>query len=105
LRRLPCDEHVHAQIKIDLGNLDITTDLVNFDEIDEDLERFQQDEIVSEALVKVSVGCVFERCVARDEGSSALKGIQFAKTSLPALRVYLRAVWSGRGSASLLAQY
>jgi hypothetical protein len=52
-----------------LGNLDITTDLVNFDEIDEDLERFQQDEIVSEALVKVSVGCVFERCVARDEGA------------------------------------
>lgn len=41
------------QIKIDLGELDITTDLVNFDEIDDDLERFQQDEIVREALEKV----------------------------------------------------
>jgi hypothetical protein len=50
-----CGDCMAVQIKIDLGNLDITTDLVNFDEIDEDLERFQQDEIVSEALVKVGM--------------------------------------------------
>jgi hypothetical protein len=56
-----------AQIEIDLGNLDITTDVVNFDEIDDDLERFQQDEIVREALEKVSRLCCAEgaRCARR----------------------------------------
>ena len=42
------------QFKLDLGELDITTDEVNFDEIDDDLGRFQQDEIVKEALEKVA---------------------------------------------------
>jgi hypothetical protein len=36
-----------------LGDLDLTTDDINFDKIDEDLGRFQQDEIVKEALEKV----------------------------------------------------
>jgi hypothetical protein len=38
---------------LDLGDLDLTTDEINFDKIDEDLGRFQQDEIVKEALEKV----------------------------------------------------
>ncbi len=42
-----------AQFKLDLGDLDLTTDEINFDKIDEDLGRFQQDEIVKEALEKV----------------------------------------------------
>ena len=33
--------------------MDLTTDEINFDKIDEDLGRFQQDEIVKEALEKV----------------------------------------------------
>jgi hypothetical protein len=52
----PCDSHC-VQFKFeDFGaNLDITTDVVDFDEIDDDLGRFQQDEIVKEALEKVSL--------------------------------------------------
>lgn len=42
-----------VQIKVEFDSMDLTTETLNFDEIDGDLERFQQDEIVSEALLKV----------------------------------------------------
>lgn len=35
-----------------LGELDITTEEVDFDEVDDDLEKFQADEIIKEALQK-----------------------------------------------------
>ncbi len=37
-------------IDIDVDNLNITSDAIDFDEIDEDLDRFQEDEMVKQAL-------------------------------------------------------
>lgn len=39
-----------SEFDIGLDTLDITTEVINFDEIDEDLERFQEDEMVQQAL-------------------------------------------------------
>ncbi len=44
---------VPAQIRLDFQDLDLTTEDVNFDAIDDDLKRFQQDDIVKDALEKV----------------------------------------------------
>jgi hypothetical protein len=41
------------QIRLDFQDLDLTTEDVNFDAIDDDLKRFQQDDIVKDALEKV----------------------------------------------------
>lgn len=38
------------EFNIDLDNLNITSVDLNFDEIDDDLERFQEDEMVQQAL-------------------------------------------------------
>lgn len=35
---------------LDLSNLNITSDEIDFDEIDDDLDRFQEDEMVKQAL-------------------------------------------------------
>jgi vacuolar protein sorting-associated protein 52 len=38
------------EFDIGIDTLDMTTEVINFDEIDEDLERFQEDEMVQQAL-------------------------------------------------------
>lgn len=41
---------MQVQEDLDADRLDITTEDLNFDEIDVDLERFQEDEMVQQAL-------------------------------------------------------
>ena len=43
-------EDFRSEFDIDIDNLNITTETINFDEIDDDLERFQEDEMVQQAL-------------------------------------------------------
>eukprot|EP00824_Muranothrix_gubernata_P005780 TRINITY_DN17560_c0_g1_i1.p1 TRINITY_DN17560_c0_g1~~TRINITY_DN17560_c0_g1_i1.p1 ORF type:complete len:764 (-),score=142.62 TRINITY_DN17560_c0_g1_i1:7-2133(-) len=45
-------EGVAGLLNLDLGELDITTEEVELDDLDEDFERYQQDDLVKDALVK-----------------------------------------------------
>lgn len=39
-----------SPFELDLNNLNLTSEEIDFDEIDDDLERFQEDEMVKQAL-------------------------------------------------------
>lgn len=39
-----------GDLQIDFSNLNITSEDIDFDEIDDDLERFQEDDMVKQAL-------------------------------------------------------
>ena len=44
------DNIENEDFSIDLGSLNMTSEDIDFDEIDDDLERFQEDETVQQAL-------------------------------------------------------
>jgi len=47
---LSFDENFQLNLDVDEDNLNLASENIDFDEIDEDLERFQEDEMVKQAL-------------------------------------------------------
>jgi hypothetical protein len=45
-----CENDIGENFELDLDDLNMTSEDIDFDEIDDDLERFQEDEMVQQAL-------------------------------------------------------